>query len=409
MSTRDTYERPDSESEYRRDRPPHTGPSGYEPSEGGVEFQVVCVTREPSELGHSHIARLGIKSDNRLRILTEEEVVNRIRAGERFYVLKNGNKAYLKISISERGRPFVETVADRTTLDNLAALPTCEERNKIRRLFAWWLPLWLLLLTILLCVIIWILFHPACPCPPPPLPPSPSIQTIIVTRLVTQTVPVTSTVIVTQTVLVTATPACLTQTPTGTPPPIVLAEFLKNGNFEGGFGSNGVANNWFAFDSGGENVNFSYHDDDWSAVVIGCHSQLIEIDTRRFSVTVPDRFSGIGQTVSGLKPGSEYRLTLHGVIRTSEGDRDTDNLSYVVEWGTDMMGGSDWKSVSEWHRVPWDHVYFRSSPGPLREYSTQFVASSSKVTLLIRLLKKQAKPFNELLLNLDDLSLSGPQ
>lgn len=388
-------------------------PSGGGPAEGGVEYEVICVTRAPLESGYSRIARLGIKSDGGVRHLTEEEVVRHIRAGERFYVLKNGHKAYLKISISERGRPFVETIADRTTVDNLAALPTCNEDDRLRQ---WWLPLWLLLLTLLLCVIIWLLLYPRCPCPPPQVPPCPSCPPIIVTQVVTQTVVVTRIVVFTQTVPVTVTQlvpvtplACLL--PTATTSPAGSVEFLKNGDFEEGFRQDGVGTNWFSFNNGGEHVTYSYHDDTWSAVALGCHSQLVEINTLEFSDTLPDRFAGIGQSISGLKPGSEYQVALYGEIRTSEGDRNTDNLSYVVEWGVDPDGGSDWKAVNEWHFVPWNHVYFRSSPDPpgLRKYSTPFVARSSKVTLFIRLLKKLAKPFNELLLNLDGLSLSALQ
>ena len=207
-----------------------------------------------------------------------------------------------------------------------------------------------------------------------------------------------------------------TPTPTNTPTPTPTvaapspAEFLKNGSFEDGFRINGVADSWFSFNNGGERVSFSYHDDTWTRVLTnGAHSQLIEIDATKFSDTPLDRFSGIGQTVSGLVPGGSYQLVLNGVIRTSEGDRNTDNHSYLVQWGIDPNGGSDWQVVKDWKEVPWYHVYYRLSPGPQDQYATAFQAPSAKITLFIRLLKTQPTPFNELDLNLDALSLWGPK
>jgi hypothetical protein len=90
------------------------------------EAEVVCVDRELYPGGGSRIFRLGIRSGESVTLLSEEEMVRHVRAGYRFYVEGGGRRAYLTLGTSERGSVFVETEADQTVLDNLAALPACE-------------------------------------------------------------------------------------------------------------------------------------------------------------------------------------------------------------------------------------------------------------------------------------------
>jgi hypothetical protein len=183
-----------------------------------------------------------------------------------------------------------------------------------------------------------------------------------------------------------------------------------------GFSPLGVANSWSAFNNDGYHVIYGYHDDTWAALAYdGGHSELIEIDTTPYQDTVPDRVSGLCQTVSGLKPGSTYRLTLNGEIRTNEGDRHTDDHSYIVQWGIDPKGGADQNAVATWTEVPWYHAYYRLSPGPtlkpprpLDHYVTEFAAPSDRLTLFIQLYKRPATGYSEVTLNLDGLSLFGP-
>jgi hypothetical protein len=88
------------------------------------ELEVVCVDYETYPGGGSRIFRLGIGGGNTY-IEEEATVMRNVRTGHRYFVKAGGSKAYLTIGISERGNAFVETVADRTTLDNLGSLPGC--------------------------------------------------------------------------------------------------------------------------------------------------------------------------------------------------------------------------------------------------------------------------------------------
>ena len=189
------------------------------------------------------------------------------------------------------------------------------------------------------------------------------------------------------------------------------AEFIVNGSFEGGFGSDGVGTGWSKFDNGGP-ATYGWYDESWlPAVWDGEHAQLIEINTIGYEATEEDRYAGIYQVVDGLTPGATYRFTFRGMIRAREGDPvlsgDEDPFSYQVQWGYDPTGGTDWKAVTNWVDVPWYDVYPRLSPGGYSEYSTEFVAPSSKVTIFIRIWKKWATLNREIDFDVDGVSLKG--
>ncbi len=202
---------------------------------------------------------------------------------------------------------------------------------------------------------------------------------------------------------------------------IVNAEFLKNGGFEEGFTTYGpgttVGNYWTAFNNGGEKVEFGYYDDTWTPVVSeGKHAQEIEIGTDippfRWPDSTPNRYSGIYQTVTGLIPGKTYTLTLHGRIRTLEGDPNTDNWSYIAEWAIDPTGGKDHAALppADWRLIAaWQHVTYYKTGGGLVPFTTQITAQSETATLFVRLFKKPGSGYSELNLDLDGLSLYGPK
>ncbi|MCS7286163.1 MAG: hypothetical protein RMK30_03665 [Anaerolineae bacterium] len=190
-----------------------------------------------------------------------------------------------------------------------------------------------------------------------------------------------------------------------------VSERITNGNFEEGFGPDGVGLGWYRFDNGG-NATYGWYDDTWPPVVWdGRHSQLIEINTYSRAASDPDRYAGIYQTVA-VVPGATYTLKIRGMIRAQDGDPVIygleDPYSYRVQWGFDPAGGTDWRAVTNWVELPWDVVYPRSSPGKMLEYTTSFVAPSSRITLFIRVWKKWGTAGREVDVNLDGISLLGP-
>ncbi|MFQ6015160.1 MAG: hypothetical protein ACE5NP_06930 [Anaerolineae bacterium] len=188
-----------------------------------------------------------------------------------------------------------------------------------------------------------------------------------------------------------------------------VAEYLINGNFEGGFGPDGVGLGWTGFHNGGE-ADYGWYDDTWAPVVYdGLHSQLLEINTFCRGGSDPDRYIGICQNVSGLTVGATYEISMHGMIRAMAGDPDMSNFSYRVQWGYDPAASGNWQVITNWVEVSWDTGYPRTAPGAMQSYSASFTAPSNTITLCIRAWKKWGTAGRELDVNLDGISLKGYQ
>lgn len=184
-------------------------------------------------------------------------------------------------------------------------------------------------------------------------------------------------------------------------------DVLYNGNFEHGFHVEPcgvVGNNWHCFTNGGA-ANYGFYDDQWEPVVAdGYHSQLIEINTKGIGLPDPDRYAGIYQTVK-VTDWAEYTLNLRGMIRTT--NHGGDPWRYRVEVGWTHGAWADWTKVDNWRDVGWDTYYDRVEPGTMSAYSTHLTAKDDYVTLYIRFWKKWGVPEQEILLNVDSISLVG--
>ncbi len=182
-------------------------------------------------------------------------------------------------------------------------------------------------------------------------------------------------------------------------------ERLSNGSFEEGFDGNGVGTNWVGFNNGGSAFYHFQNDLSPAFNYDGKHSQLIEVSTMNYFVTEPERYAGIYQTVS-VVAGTQYTLTLHGMLRVLPNDPDMNNWAYIVQWGIDPNGGNDWGSVA-WKDVPWQNTYDWQKPGPISDFTTTLTAPSNKITLFVRALKKFPTYSRDLFVNLDAISLTG--
>jgi len=190
-------------------------------------------------------------------------------------------------------------------------------------------------------------------------------------------------------------------------------DVVVNGDFEGGFGGNGVADHWVAFhncQTEDDLCTASFHDDTWAPVVYdGGHSQLIEINTFCRGASLPNRVAGIYQTLS-VTAGTTYEFCMHGMLRSLWGDPEAENWGYVAGLGVDQAGGTDWKALmaEDWIDVPWDTVYPRTAPGDeMDSYCTSITAESDSLTLFIRLWKKWPPASREVLLNVDGITFEG--
>ncbi len=204
---------------------------------------------------------------------------------------------------------------------------------------------------------------------------------------------------------------------TPTPTPVPTSEtnkspcqgtnLVKNGNFEQGFVDGAVAKGWGWFTNGGRST-YGFYDDTWPPVVKeGSHSQLIEINTYGHVPADANRYAGIYQTITGLTPGATYDLCFSGMQREEAPHPREDPYRYRVQWGIAEGETSDWTQVKHWVTVPWppSALYLRTSPGPMLDYHTRFVAPARKITLFIRVWKKWPTPNREVDTNIDDVRL----
>ena len=184
---------------------------------------------------------------------------------------------------------------------------------------------------------------------------------------------------------------------------------LKNGDFEHGFyqadGCGIVGNYWHCMTNGGA-ANYGFYDEQWDPVVSdGEHGQLIEVNTKGIDAPDADRYAGLYQTVAVID-WAEYTLSLKGMIRTTM--MDGDPWRYRVQVGWTNGAYADWTKVTNWQDVGWDTYYERTSPGSMSDYSTKFMAEDDYITVYVRVWKKWGIPGEEIDLNLDSISLTGP-
>lgn len=185
---------------------------------------------------------------------------------------------------------------------------------------------------------------------------------------------------------------------------------IANGSFECGFsmipGCGMVGSGWGCFTNGGS-AEYGFYDDMWSPVVVdGDHSQLIEINTKEFAASEPDRRAGIYQIVRGLKPGATYEFSLWGEMREEASHPDEDMYRYRVEWGYAPLDANPSPAdITNWVEISWDTIYPRIEPGPMAFYAVQLQAPCSKMILGIRAWKKWGTSYRELDVNLDAVSL----
>jgi hypothetical protein len=183
----------------------------------------------------------------------------------------------------------------------------------------------------------------------------------------------------------------------------VRGELIRNGDFEGGFTSMGVGNQWETFHNGA--AFYGWYDDTWLPVVIsGTHTQLIEISRS----TQNDRYAGIYQTVQTV-PNATYDFSISGLVRSTEGDINLSVYGYRILIGFDQNGGSDWHAVEDtaWIELPWDEQLRIAETFTKTNYMTTVTAEGDNLTVFIRCWKKWANN-GEGDFDVDNISLVGP-
>jgi hypothetical protein len=96
-----------------------------------MDYEVVCVDHGLFPHGGSKIVRFGIRQGSEILVLEKLAVMHRMSRGDRFFVERGGQKAFLTTAISPQGNVFLQTEADETLLNNLLSLPVCTHNDRI--------------------------------------------------------------------------------------------------------------------------------------------------------------------------------------------------------------------------------------------------------------------------------------
>lgn len=186
-----------------------------------------------------------------------------------------------------------------------------------------------------------------------------------------------------------------------------VQNLLRNGGFEAGVQPGfGVGYEWGGFSNGNATVGWGV--DTWEQVVVaGQNAQMIEIKNAKEI----DRYGGIYQTIQ-VVPEQQYRLTIKGLIRSSEGAIEASDYGYRLQYAIDYKGGTAWELVSNdaWQELPWDEqplAKAEDSQYRVETYNATITAESDQLTLFIRGWKKWINDGSGIF-NLDEISLVGP-
>jgi hypothetical protein len=200
--------------------------------------------------------------------------------------------------------------------------------------------------------------------------------------------------------LVLPVPAFSQQTPN-------LQNLIVNGNFAEGFQPLGIAYNWGAFNNGQAAVGWNV--DTWDKVVPAGQKgvQLIEIKNS----LERDRFAGIYQTVT-VVPEQQYKLTIKGLIRSTEGDIKASDYGYRLQYGVDDSDGTAWELISpkDWRELPWDEQPMTIGLGEtyrMETFEATLTAKSDRLTLFIRGWKKWMSNGSGIF-DIQEVTLVGP-
>jgi hypothetical protein len=186
-----------------------------------------------------------------------------------------------------------------------------------------------------------------------------------------------------------------------------LQNLVVNGNFAGGFQAQGIGYGWGAFHNGQANVG--WNTDAWDKVATAGQTSIQMIEIK--NALERDRYAGIYQTIT-VVPGQQYKLTIKGLIRSTEGDINASNYGYRLQYGVDYNGGAAWELVAgkDWHELPWDEQPLSEPAGGAYRFDTfeaTLTAQSDHLTLFIRGWKKWINNGSGIF-DIQEVSLVGP-
>lgn len=99
-----------------------------------AEFEIVCRDRKQRKTVSgayvSYISHFGVKqADGSVHLVPHGQMLGWVQGGGRYYVERNGFRAYLEVFTNEWGNVLLRTEPDDIPVNNLLALPACTEAD----------------------------------------------------------------------------------------------------------------------------------------------------------------------------------------------------------------------------------------------------------------------------------------
>lgn len=186
---------------------------------------------------------------------------------------------------------------------------------------------------------------------------------------------------------------------------LTIDNLVRNGSFEEGFRSSGVAQGWTAFSSDNGAVFGWEPESDPMHVSHGSHAQVMRI----MGPGEPNTFIGLYQTMD-VVPGETYTVAMHGVIRSSLAAENYKPLAFRFQYAIDERGGTDWQALdwADWTDPGWNDVQLDVKWPPMDVHVFEFTPTTDEITLFLRGWSKWAFFQSEAKFYVDGIFIQGP-
>ncbi len=189
------------------------------------------------------------------------------------------------------------------------------------------------------------------------------------------------------------------------------AEFLQNGDFEEGFAENGVALKWGAFERHVTRYQYSYTKPGGTVpTVSGKFTQTIRIQVTDPSNTPRATYAGICQTLTNVRAGAQYWITLNAMVRSFDTYALKDAWKRSVQWSLAPGALPDCglgDGLVVWETIPLTQLGFADVPQTYENYSAEFIAPANAMTIFLRFGIPDAAGAFDAELNVDAISIKG--
>ena len=88
-------------------------------------YEITCINKTDRQNPWERIRGVGGRGPSGTFWMTQQEVIDRIKAGDSFFVDRGGHRVAVVIAVSRFGNEYIKTEKDGEQPNNLLSLPEC--------------------------------------------------------------------------------------------------------------------------------------------------------------------------------------------------------------------------------------------------------------------------------------------